>query len=520
MLADIGPEVQAALAGQDAALPDDPLALLDRVFDAAPSFYFREGPLTVRTDRRWYSTLPEAGAGAPLLVLRRWPGDSVAAFYLLDGAFPTEPGAVVAPPPFPDAAVSAATRDGGRRWELTLPDRLGERRAEWLERPVPEAAFRLGVLLVPGDAGLGPETLDDRWIELRAVAGRVEIQLERTVRVTPLPAGTAAAVPDLGDAPGRADEGADPWQVAQGHGFTLGMPPGLKVKRLRGVPAPQPVPGQVLWIRGRFIDRDGTEVAVGDGRRAGYVAEVASPASAWRRGHEAPLGAPGARRVSGEEFDVAREATGCREARAERWQEPGFDGDWLVFRLGFSDRGVEIGLPVAAGRESLALFWIPLTWRPGDRPPAPPPIDAAARFGIRFEKLQGRERRTHPMTEGYLAVPGLRMQIAKGWWVIANLRSTDGFPVQIVDSDGNVAGRLVRLDLEQIGPIAPDEGWMEEKRPRSYGAQEVRRRRDGTWLYLTPYGYAFRLEPLELDASSAKVWDRSARTVQLNRPRK
>ena len=205
------------------------------------------------------------------------------------------------------------------------------------------------------------------------------------------------------------------------------MPPGFRVRRVDGgVAPPRPLPGGLLWLRGRYVDGTDTEVAVGDGDRAGYVARVEAASEAWRAGEVPPVGLPDGSRLASEPFDLAAERTGARNARAERWHEEGFEGEWLVFRLGFDEDGIEIALPMISGRRSPSLFWIPATWRSDDRPPAPPPVDPAGRFGIRFERLTRGAQSRQPWTEGYLTVPGLRVELPKGWWPAAGLRSRDG----------------------------------------------------------------------------------------------
>ena len=246
---------------------------------------------------------------------------------------------------------------------------------------------------VAGDAGFGPEAIDPLLAETHAVLRRVTAHPELWGRAASVPAGTALRLPALGSPPHGKTEETDPWQVAMGDSFTLGLPPGFRARRLDGeVPPPVQIAGGKLWFRGRFEDTEGTEVIVGDGTRVGYVAEVSGPATEWVRGKQPPLAAPTAKRAAGDTFSLLEERTGCRSGRAERWVEPGFDGNWLVFRLAFADRGVEIALPVLAGRRSASLFWIPASWRDAAHPPASPPVDPAARFGVRFDRFGTGER--------------------------------------------------------------------------------------------------------------------------------
>ena len=108
-------------------LPADVEGQLEAVF-AAGSYRFDSRYLTVRTDRRWYATQPDPADGAPFLVLRRWPGDSVLAFYVL------RPGDVAAAP------VAACPLDdpvagGAGRWTGTLSSARSPsaRSTAWME---------------------------------------------------------------------------------------------------------------------------------------------------------------------------------------------------------------------------------------------------------------------------------------------------------------------------------------------------------------------------------------------------
>jgi hypothetical protein len=520
LLADLTPEVEQALAegAGETPLPGEARALLERVLRAATAFRFEAPRITVYTDRRWYSTLAAEGPEHPILVVRRWPGDTVAAFYALEGGLESAGSA----PPLPGTFERVESAEDRRRFEGTLATELADHPALWIERPVPGvSSARLGTLLLPGDAGLGIAAKEDLTIELLAVLDRIELHAEAWTDSVLAPAGTELRPPRLESPPVDADEREDPWQIARGRDFTLGMPPGLRSKQVDyGVGPPRPVEGGLLWIRGRFVDRDETTVIVGDARRAGYVAELPTVAEGWLSGKTPPLGAPEARPVSGQPFPTVLDWTRAEAARAEKWRDPSFAGEWLVFRLAFAGRAIEIGLPILGGGNSLALFWIPCTWREADQAPAAPPVDPARRFGIRFETLAGADRRTHPLAQGFLVAPGLRMEIPKGWAPVVNLRSRDGFPIKLWDDQGRGAGTL---DYLPDGTRSIEPGglpWTPEKRPKAYGAVEVRHREDGTWVYVSPSGSAFLLEPDTKNGPLPAAWDRMARTVQLTRTKR
>lgn len=519
LLADLTPEVSAALAAREGPPLStlSPAEQLEEVFRAGTPYLFEAGALVVRTDSRWYRTRPAEGAGAALLELRRWPGDSAAAFYAVRGPFSHQRDAV---PPIPGARLELQPGAGesGAEWRGEIETQGGSRPALWLELLVTDSESFLGALLLPGDAGFGSSGVRDLAHELRGVAGRVGIRREAWDRTAPVAPGRPVQIPVLGATPGDKTEADDPWQVARGTGFTIGLPPGFRARRTdAGVAAPRELPGQRLWLRGRATDLDEDRLAVGDATRAGYVAEVRPLSKSWAEGKTPPLASPEAKIAAAEEFPLVADRTGARSVSAERWSESGFTGVWLVFRLRFSDHGIEIGLPVLEGRRSASMYWIPATWRPADRPPAPPPVDPAARFGIRFERLRPSEQAEQPWTEGYLVVPGLRAQIPQGWYPAASLRSKDGYPIRLVDREGTTLARLSRLDTSPS--TATDAGgWHALKKPGRHRAAEAYADERQAFLFVAREGHAFLLEPqITLDEKTRIHWTRLVESVQLLR---
>jgi hypothetical protein len=376
----------------------------------------------------------------------------------------------------------------------------------------------MGALLLPGDAGLGAEAVEGLTAELLAVLRRIAVRAPVWTRRAAIGREGPLLVPQAGLPPGPAAEADHPWQVARGSSFTIGLPPGFRARRTDGgVAPPLEVPGSLLWLRGRYVDAEGNVVAVGDGVRAGYVAEFRPPQADWVSGERPPAGAPTARRQAAQAFELAREHTGARGARAERWTEDGFAGQWLVFRLPFRERGVEIGLPVLGGRQSPSLYWIPLTWRSAEQAPAPPPVDPAERFGIRFEQLSRAARRKQPWTAGYLTVPGLQCELPEHWWPSAALRSTDGYPIRLERASGDALGHLERLDARAWPErIADGSGWIELARPGARGAARMFGRDDGARLYVAREGHAFLFEPLA-EPYDPPAWKRMLESVRLVR---
>ncbi len=511
--ADLDRETLAALQPADS---DD---ILLAILKAGVPFRFEHERFTVYTDRRWYSSTSSGEAGSPLMILRRWPGDTVLALYGLEGRKCTP--APAAPPVqggvFKPAGLVAADRPACV-WDGSIAGESGDYPARWVERPLPNRSFRLGALLLPGDAGLGGGAIPGLMQELQAVLGRTLLHEENWPETPPAVAPGPAIPPALGMPPGERSEAEDPWQTAVARTFTLGLPPGLRAMRTDSGPGSTlAVPGGLLWIRGRFTDRDGDLVVVGDPQRAGYVAGFSGTDPEWPMSTRLPAGLIGGQRIAVQDFEVARNRTGASAATAARWREDGFAGEWLVFRLNWEDEAIEIGLPMLSGRKSEALFWLPATIRTAGRPPAPPPLDPAERFGITFERLTGIQRKESPWTEGYLSVPGLRMELPLHWYPVNSLRTRDGFPIRLYNGDGEPCGILERLDeawFERFDPAAGN--WEPTANHRRFRAQAAWRDGTGAALFRSRSGGGFRLKPE--GAAAGQGWERMLGSVQIMRP--
>jgi len=517
--ADLPPDEAAALAASasEAPLPDNPRELLERIFLLAPAFRFDAGLVVVDTDRRWFRTASGGTAGAPWIEVRRWPGDTVIAVYVLPGARTS--AQTGADPPVPGATFGGPDESDSRWiWRGRLETESGERPIGWEERTVKGSDAHLGILMVPGDAGLGTAAVAELYVELEAVSERVFVRSEAWESAAADASALPVALPKLSMAPEAEDERTDSWQIARGANFTLGLPPGLRSRRLYpSFAGPRKIAEGVLWMRGAFTSAEGERVVVGDKDRGGYVAEIRPIDTDWSSGKTPPRGAPEAELVAGAPFDVATERTSAVAARAERWKAPGFEGDWIVFRLVMDDVGVEIGLPVVEGRRSETLFWIPLTWRGPREYAAPPPVDPARRFGITFDRLTRAARKNNPWSEGYLEVPGMRLELPVGWWPVANLRSDNGFPVQLLDATTRTVGRLLAadpadLDLSEGGP------WTPIKRPGRYHASAVYEASDGGRLYVAQEGHAFLLAPDGDTPPPGEEWERLLESALVTRP--
>ena len=518
--ADLDRETMAALerlAASGEPFPEDAGAILKAILESCVPFRFEHDRFTAYTDRRWYESRGPEGAGLPLMVLRRWPGDTVLALYGLGGnrCTPADGAPAVAGGSFRPAG-SGPQDQPACVWDGVINSEMGEHPARWVERPVPDRPCRLGALMLLGDAGLGADALPGLMMELQGVLGHTVLHGDQWPEEC-IADITEAVPPALVAPPGDRSEAEDPWQIALAWSFTIGLPPGLRAMRTDAGPgADLAVPGGLLWIRGRFTDRTGDLVVVGDPHRAGYVAGLEGDAD-WPLSSRLPAGLLQGERIAVQEFEVVRDRTGAAAATAARWKEPGFDGEWLVYRLLWPETAIEIGLPVLSGRQSEALFWIPATFRVAGRPPAPPPLDPAERFGISFERLTGAYRKENPWMEGYLSVPGFRIEVPLGWYPVNSLRTRDGFPVVFYDGDGELRGLLERVEesfFESLDQAAS--GWEPINRPGRFRAQAAWRNGDGAGLFRSRTGGGFRLQPVGDPAGES--WERMLGSVQMLRP--
>ena len=509
-LADLPPEIRSAveLAAPETASQTELLSAIDLL---APRRRFESDALAIVVDLRWYAEAPEGGPRGPIALLRRWPGDTALALYALDPAFDGTRAPPLPVESSPSPRVGAAD---SVEWHGNLPTEIGPQPYVWFVRSVGEDLPRLGVLVLPGNAGLGPEATSALADEARFVAERVEVRSEGWRDLPHIAPGQPIVVPRVKAVPGETNERSEPWHVVSANTFTIGLPPGIRAMRLdAGVHAPVNVPGGLLWLRGRFHDIEGMRVTVGDSARAGYVARVEASPKAWRKGKQTPLGVPGATQIAFRRFIRAAERTGARSVTAERWSEAGFDGDWLVFRLAFDKEGYEIGLPMLEGWQSPSLFWIALTWRRAGLPPAPTPIDFADRFGIRFESTPGLEGSDHVVIEGTLATPGLVLRLPGEVLPEPALYSDDGYPIRFRTGDGTLAGTLWFIESFEVAAFTASLSALTETDPgKRHRADRVLENEEGWRLFVTAEGDIYGFQP---GSPASDLWKEIVGSVRL-----
>jgi len=323
-----------------------------------------------------------------------------------------------------------------------------------------ESPASTGVALViavfPGTGGLGKEGLEQTRAEIQEALAEAVLVPPRWATLALLDAGDGedVPVPIAGGRTAAGDETTSPWRTYPAGEFTLALPPGAIAATAEGAPessAPHRA-GAVLWFRGRFRDRDGADVAIGDEARAGSIdlwtarSEEEARVRALGKGtvSDPPLADPGAVLVS--TLDVTRTLgaeTGASAVSLSRFR-PSWPGvEWLVCRLAFGARLVEIDIPAVTGAGSIALYWIPATVRPVHGTPPPPPVDLSGRLGILFLRPPPSERREAFYKEGDLRSREFTMIVARDYTVVLDTVSPDAFPVRLSHQGG---GALVRLE--------------------------------------------------------------------------
>jgi hypothetical protein len=210
-------------------------------------------------------------------------------------------------------------------------------------------------------------------------------------------------------------------------------------------------------MRGRFVDRDGLRVRVGDTAHAGTVDVTAftDPAAAkalvMKTLREAvpPAGEPSVTWIKS--VDVTKilgPETGASAASISRFKSASGGMEWLVARLAYDSSLVEISLPVLEGGRSIALYWIASTVRAAHDPQPAPPVDLSNRLGITFFRPPPADRTEAFYKQGDLRSKDFTMLVARDYYVNLNSDAPDAFPAKLSHAAGNA---LVRLDRWEAG---------------------------------------------------------------------
>lgn len=436
------------------------------------------GGLTVRPGQEWYESHDPNGGGER--EWRRRPGDAAIVIFAVRSG---EAGAEAAlarlltsrrPAPLAWSPVSVASTDTVQTRSTALSvDADSGGRAEgflWLAESAAAPGIGLVVAAFPGTAGLGTAGLEQSRLEIQeALAEAVLVPVRWSgLAVLDAGAGEEFPVPIAGGRLLPGDERVSPWRTYPAGEFTLALPPGAIAAPPAGAPARSAPrsPGALLWFRGRFRDRDGVEVAVGDEARAAGVAvltaadDAQARARALGRGPQAdpPLADPGAALIS--TLDVTKTLgaeTGASAVSMSRFRPSTPGVEWLVCRLAFGRRLMEIDIPAVSGASSIALFWIPATARPVHGPPPPPPVDLSGRLGILFLRPPPSERRESFYKEGDLRSREFTMIVARGYSVVLDTVSPDAFPVRLAHEGGAAIVRLEKLPRSSAGDVSGSE---------------------------------------------------------------
>jgi hypothetical protein len=409
----------------------------------------------LRPGALWRRVAPPAGSPWPALVLRRFPSDTQLAFYRWPAA---------SEPPSPASVAGRLTRAAAvarSEWEDCPPPLetgpacrtaalevdlggQGRTRVRLWGLGSGEPPPGIAAISLVGDAGCGDPCREAARADLRALLATFEPPDE------PPPAAEGAAeswvlpAPPAWQPPGAGDEREQPWRsVSLTEDVVVDLPPGVVGRPLSGgFPEPGGSPRSALWLRGRFVDRTGRRIELGNQEWAGWidVGPAEGPSLEDWVGSTGSLrlaADPAARAVGADLLSEAiGRAGGEGSGAVARLRGGAFSGDWLWIRRRLAGRQVDIHLPVAEGAGSLSLLWIGLTVRPRSGEPPPALVDLSSRFEVRFSRFEGRRSR-HDPREGVLLAAELETAVPRGFRITVSGMSRDGFPIKGRHPDGS-----------------------------------------------------------------------------------
>jgi hypothetical protein len=131
--------------------------------------------------------------------------------------------------------------------------------------------------------------------------------------------------------------------------------------------------------------------------------------------------------------------------------------------------------------------------------------------------------------EGSLEVPGLRLNLPRGFQPELSPQSSDGYPIHFVGGDGGLLGTLHRIEeveLEAFVDSLPDLAESRRGADR-HDAERVLQSVDGKRVFVSEQGQAYYFEPSPVTAGSSvesrgtphparELWDELTNSVRLD----
>jgi hypothetical protein len=122
--------------------------------------------------------------------------------------------------------------------------------------------------------------------------------------------------------------------------------------------------------------------------------------------------------------------------------------------------------------------------------------------------------------EGYLSMPGLKVELPKSWWPSASLRSRAGYPIRLIKRGSSTMARIQRYEAAEVAGVVEAEGvvWEESERSGVHRAAKLYlRASDKAQLYVAREGHAFVFEIVDAENVGDEEWGRLCGSVQLVR---
>lgn len=374
----------------------------------------------------WSRTAPVHSGGA-LLHLVLWPGDTwlrwfaaphyeqiEAAQAWLHSKLPSE--ATLATSPWLDCA---STRQPGRCFDFEIELSSGRRlQARWFALDLLRDVVRVRSI---GTGGCGAACAE----QFAQAADRIESELNwshgKAWRDHQLQSPWDLDVATTTPSAAISEETHEPWRTFPlGNAWQVDLPPGVvAIDHDPFTPSNSTLAG--IWWRGRFRDREGLLVQVGDAER---LARIVISDSALPNQLD-PIGEV----ISRASLDSVLQQVGSRfRGTVVRSRDAQAALEWLTFALSSAAGQVRMQIPVRDGARSLSLLWIALTLRAAGESGPPPIVELGSRGAVRLLKPAKTASAADPR-EGVLTSDSFEVAIPKGFQIALNPNSEDGFPV-------------------------------------------------------------------------------------------